>query len=359
MKNHRDQKLQKNIYRISLHCLFWVFIIAAYTFLYGFGSRGAYSQAFVLLICTLPIYMGATYYTIYKILPDFLFQKKYRTFAVHFIYMSLISTMLELLIIMFVFVLPVHPFGIRTAGLNPIRIDIGFLMVGIYLVILSATAIKLLKHWYAAQQRNLILSREMIASELQLLKSQIHPHFLFNTLNNLYALALEKSDKTPEVILKLSELLDYMLYECNRPQVALEREIEMLHNYIAIESLRYDEHLKLSFNIEGNPAGKQVAPLLLLPFIENSFKHGKASQQGELVIDITISVQSNHLNAVITNSIAGKPGINDGTELGLQNVQKRLDLLYPQRHSLVIQQTEDQYSVNLMLELEAKPGDET
>ncbi|MGC9365405.1 MAG: sensor histidine kinase, partial [Fidelibacterota bacterium] len=335
MKNLWDQRLQKNIYRISLHSLFWVFILTAYTVLYGFGSRGAYLQAFILLVCTLPIYMGAAYYTIYKILPDFLFQRKYRDFTVHFIYMSLISMLLELLVIMFVFVIPVRPFGIQTAAvLNPIRIDIGFLMIGIYLVILLAVAIKLTKHWYSAQQRNIILSKEKVEAELKLLKSQIHPHFLFDTLNNLYALALQKSEQTPEVILKLSELLDYMLHECNGPVVSLEKELDALRNYIALESLRYDEHLSLNLEIEGEIADKKIAPQLLLPFVENSFKHGVRNTNQHSWIKILVKVDLDSFTFQIENSVSSENQRQLVPGLGLVNVQKRLDLLYPERHRL-------------------------
>ena len=357
MKNWRYKIFLKLNGRIIFHGLFWIIVIAGYTGLYGYSSKGAYLQAFILLVTTLPIYMGATYYTIYHILPNLLFKKKYSAFIVHFIYMSLISMLLELLAIMFVFVIPIRPFGLQTATLNPIRVDIGFLMVGIYLVILLGTAIKLLKHWYTARDKNLILSREKVEAELKLLKSQIHPHFLFNTLNNLYALALEKSDQTPEVILKLSELLDYMLYECNQPLVLLEKDIEMLRNYIALESLRYGDRLNLTFEIEGDIRGMQIAPLLLLPFIENSFKHGAGKIGNRSRIDIRIAIHSDVLNASISNSVSTEKIEHQAPGLGLENVRKRLELLYPEKHTLAISQSDDQYSVSLNLDLKGNSGE--
>ncbi len=332
-------------------------MIAAYTLLYGFESKEAYFQAFILLITTLPIYMGATYYTIYYILPHFLFLKNYRSFVVHFIYMSLVSMLLELLIIMFVFVIPIHPFGYRFTNLYPVRIDIGFLMIGIYLVILLGTAIKLLKYWYAAQQRNLELSKEKVEAELKLLKSQIHPHFLFNTLNNLYALTLKKSDQAPEVILKLSELLDYMLYECNVPAVSLEKELQVLQNYIALEKLRYGERLSVTFQIYGRFTNKKIAPLLLFPFVENSIKHGAGSNNQNCWINIEVKTERKLLTFNIENSVTAQDKKPNATGLGLKNVRKRLDLLYRNRHQLLIENETEKYSVKLTVDLSTIPGE--
>ena len=138
--------------------------------------------------------------------------------------------------------------------IQPASLDIYLRLVGIYAVVFLAASIKLLKHWYTMQKKNQQLAKEKLEAELNMLKAQVHPHFLFNTLNNLYALTLKKSEKSPEVVLKLSEILDFMLYHSNKDFVELEREIKLVNNYIDLEKLRYGDRLEIDFDIEAIPA---------------------------------------------------------------------------------------------------------
>ncbi|WP_332369013.1 histidine kinase [Spirosoma telluris] len=177
-----------------------------------------------------------------------------------------------------------------------------------------AAAIKLVKIWYLKQQAYEQIDKEKLQAELQLLKSQVHPHFLFNTLNNLYALTLHKSDHSPAVVLKLSELLSYMLYECNASEVPLQKEIAFMRNYIGLEQLRYGDRLDMSVTISGDYPTKLIAPLLLVPFLENAFKHGTSEQLEQAWMHIDLSVQGNQLKFKVINS--REPSAHKDTYIG-------------------------------------------
>jgi LytS/YehU family sensor histidine kinase len=220
----------------------------------------------------------------------------------------------------------------------------------IYVIVAIASSIKLFKQWYLDQQRHKELIQEKLETELNFLKSQIHPHFLFNLLNNLYSLTLKKSDKAPEVILKLSSLLDYMLYQSTTKYVSVEKEITLLKDYIELEKLRYGSRLKILFSIEGGYAGTYIAPMLLFPFVENAFKHGAANEPGDTWIEIELSINSSKLvfstkNQNNNKSATGKKGI------GLKNVKRQLELLYENRFDLQIEDNSDIYFTKLILQL--------
>ncbi|MEM6771160.1 MAG: histidine kinase, partial [Bacteroidota bacterium] len=195
---------------------------------------------------------------------------------------------------------------------------------------------------------------EKAQAELRLLKAQIHPHFLFNTLNNLYSLTVEKSDQAPEVVERLSEMLDYQLYQCNTPKVAVRKEIELLENYIQLESLRYGKRLRLSFEHSVDDPGAQIAPLILISPVENAFKHGASGNADSPFIEIQLNVTAGMLYFNVRNN---KPpiAITDHTEytegIGLNNIRKQLRLLYPDQHVLTIEETEQEFHLSLVITL--------
>jgi LytS/YehU family sensor histidine kinase len=195
------------------------------------------------------------------------------------------------------------------------------------------------------------LTEEKLAAELGFLKSQVHPHFLFNTLNNLYALTLIKSDKTPDIVLKLSGLLDYMIYKSNDDFVPLKKEMEILESYIELEKMRYNERLELKYEIEGEVDSHQIAPLILLPFIENSFKHGASNDRTRPNIKIHFKIEPEYLQLNVLNSVPGEikkdESVSEG--IGLKNVSRRLELIYPNQHKLLIKRGENQFEVDLKI----------
>lgn len=215
-----------------------------------------------------------------------------------------------------------------------------------------ALAIKLLKRWYSKQKETEQVIREKINAELQLLKAQVHPHFLFNTLNNIYSFVLNGSDRAPEMIRKLSGLLHYILNDCNQSLVALEKELAMIQHYIALEQIRYGDRLNLGIHIQGSAHGKMISPLLLIPFIENSFKHGTSRMLTHPWVNVEISIEKKYLEFKLSNNKPEQSGKVTGKKgIGLTNVKKRLQLLYPTSHSLAITENEMSYDVYLKVAL--------
>lgn len=214
--------------------------------------------------------------------------------------------------------------------------------------------LQLIQNAYVNERRMRALEEEKHQAEMDLLKAQVHPHFFFNTLNSLYALTMVKSDKGPEVVLQLSELMHYVLYEANAPLVPLETEIAHLRNYIEIEQLRFGDRLDLQFNVPADAAGQMIVPLLLLPFIENAFKHSLSHETEKAWIHIDLRLEEKYLRMKVANSYhAGEPK-SKPPGIGLTNVRKRLELSYPEQHQLDIRPENDIFEVNLKISLHAK-----
>ena len=208
--------------------------------------------------------------------------------------------------------------------------------------------------YYRHQKEALILREQKKSAELAVLKNQLNPHFLFNTMNNLYALALKKSDQAPEVIAKLSEMLDYMLYRCNDQYVSVSSEVTLLNNYIALEKVRYGKRLEIAFT-QKITQDVVIAPLLLLTFLENAFKHGVSQEVNKAIINMVIQSKSDEIIFEISNTISSHKEVSnqqDRDSIGLKNVQKQLDLLYPNRHRLTIDQSANDYTVKLKLNVQ-------
>ena len=214
----------------------------------------------------------------------------------------------------------------------------------------SPMIIKFFKLWTIKQREWIQAQQEKATAELQLLKAQVHPHFLFNTLNNIYSFSLDNSPKTPELILKLSSLLSYMLYDCKTDEVRLEKEIEIMKNYLDLEKERYGNKIEISWNISGDTKDKFIAPLLLLPFLENAFKHGASDQIEKPWLGVDISVKNDMILCKIVNS--KNENVQESKNgIGINNVKKRLELLYQGKYELKINDEGNFYVVSLMLVL--------
>jgi len=194
------------------------------------------------------------------------------------------------------------------------------------------------------------LEKEKMNAELQLLRAQLHPHFLFNTLNNLYSLVHEKSEKAPKMLMRLSGLLSYVLYECKANEVLLSKEINVIKDYVALEQERYGERLDVSLNFSGDIDYKVIVPMLFQPFIENAFKHGTSEQLGKVWMSIDLSVKKNQLYFKIINSCDNDLQI-DSQGIGINNVKKRLELLYPGKFEMQNGTEGNVYVVSLAIEL--------
>ncbi len=357
MKNRRNDYLKDPFsrrYRVAFHLLYWVGVLIFYTVFFGHVNED-YGGTFWFVCLLLPTTMLTTYFLNLYLIPRFLLAKRYAQFILFLAYTILVSVYLELFTIVLAFILLGN---YELANLNPATHDIFFLVVGMYLVVLLAIVIKLLRYWYQVQQANQKLQRDKLEAELRLretelkfLRAQIHPHFLFNTLNNLYGLTLMKSELAPEMLIKLSELLHYILYECDVPQVSLDQELACIRHYIALEKLRYDENLEVNIHIKGNTQAVKIAPMLILPFVENSFKHGLSQELDRPWINLKLEIKAGMLRLDLENSKTDtkERSVHAGG-IGLENTRKRLALLYPQRHQLQTRDLGNRYQVHLGLQ---------
>ena len=215
-----------------------------------------------------------------------------------------------------------------------------------------ATAAKFTKDWMLQKQQLQEIAKMQVATELDFLRSQIQPHFFFNTLNNLYSLTLQKSDRAPEVVLKLSSVMSYMLYESGTPLVPLEKEISNLENYMALEQLRFGDRLCLSFEKEGDLGPIRIPPLLLLVFVENSFKHGMSQIAGRGCIHLLLQVRDGELTFHIENPTGnGQVASGASPGIGLKNAIRRLDLLYGSSYRLDLHEAANTFHVTLKIPL--------
>ncbi len=212
------------------------------------------------------------------------------------------------------------------------------------------TFVLLAIQYYQKQQQVSELNEQKRAAELSALKHQLNPHFLFNTLNNLYTLALKKSDQTADAIARLSDILDHILYRCNAPFVSLEKELDLIESYVALEKIRYGQRVDVRLEKSLHQPTK-IAPLLLLTFIENAFKHGVSQEVNQARIDISLVASDSDISFRVGNSIpsATPPEDQDREAIGLSNIRRQLELTYPKRHELTIKHTAHHYDLTLKL----------
>lgn len=221
-----------------------------------------------------------------------------------------------------------------------------------YILIVTISAIiKTLSEFYNNQQNKLIAETHRTTTELIYLRKQTNPHFLFNSLNSIYSLAHKKSDLVPDAIVTLSELMRYMLYETDNKTVALEKEINYIQNYIELQKLRLNNIENITVNVHGEPKNKFIEPLLLISFVENAFKYG-TDYKGAAFVKLKIIIEENSLNFWIENKVENYEKDPENSGIGLNNIQSRLNLLYPEAHELKITETKELYKVHLNLKLD-------
>ncbi len=348
--------------RILLHILFWLVVLTILTVIYGAGMPDYWLTIGIVSIF-MPIHIGYFYLIAYVIIPRFFDRKKYTQFVLLFVLIVVGSTLafrlMEILVadpIIYNAVKKNDPTFVwrklegsfRQQLAKPTYLISAFEQTNIFVWI--ALSVKFFKMWFDRRQA-------AMEAELNFLKGQLHPHFLFNTLNNLYALTLKQSPQSPGVVMGLAEILRYMLYEANTEIVQLERDISILKSYIELEKIRYEERLDINFSINGLGPDFKIAPLLILPLVENAFKHGASEQIGQAWINMDLRVKSNALKFKISNS---KPetSVQDDrphhVSIGLANVRKRLEILYPGAHNLKIMDEEDVFAVILEIDLDKR-----
>ncbi len=339
--------------RIGRHLLFWsaawIFQGLIYGFLYDINDPIRFVVSFSEALMYMPMHIWLGYMLAYFVLPYMVFRGEYWLALLSVVILIVITAMLSPLILVNV----IEPFraliGFPSKFHNIFYSFMGGLR-GSLTVSGFFVAIKLLKHWYLKSSENERLEREKLRAEVELLKSQLHPHFMFNTLNSIYSMALHNSPNTANAIHKLSNLMRYMIAESTRPAISLEQEIQIIQTYIELEKGRLGSRLDHSMNIQGELSGHAIAPLLLLPFVENSFKHGAYATENQAWMSLDIAMKDDQFVFKLING-KNHSASPPTSGIGLANVKKRLGLLYPRAHDLRISEDEETYVVTLTLQL--------
>lgn len=353
-------------YRFRRHAIFWASWWLFQGFLYSFvaiNSTKAYVvrlpmslvESFLFMFC----HMFLAYSLMYFVIPWFLLKQRYWHTIAWTIICFLLTAVLSITIGRFL-VDPVRDKLIGDLDVGPFRTY----NVSIHLSLLAglrggltvggiAAAIKLMKYWYVKEQRNLQLQKENVESQLQLLKAQVHPHFLFNTMNNIYSYTQDTSPVAAKMVTGLSDILRFMLYECNQRVVPLSKELSMIKDYISLEQIRYGNKLDIHLDLPENTHDLYIAPLLLLPLVENCFKHGTSNMLDQPWISLQVTLDKKEMRMKLINGKIILPETQSRNPgIGILNVEKRLELLYPGKYNLAITSDADVFVVNLKLELE-------
>jgi two-component system, LytTR family, sensor histidine kinase AlgZ len=333
-------------YRVWRHLIFWVVHTVLVAFVWQSTGRSVARSIYQGLFWV-PVRMLYCYPLIYWVLPRYLLKGRYVAFTLIILLWGVGGYFLNYSFRTYIFI-PVQ----EALHFDPI--DRNPWSPSSFLVLTTTAGIVcfifLFKHWLMKQQQWLQAEKEKVTAELQLLKAQVHPHFLFNTLNNIYSFSLGQSPKAPGMILQLSSLLSYMLYECKADEVLLEKEIAVMKDYIELEQARYGDNIEISLNIEGDIKDKYIAPLLLLPFLENAFKHGTSDQLEKPWLSMDIAVKQYTLHCKIANSKNNHVPLSE-SGIGIENVRKRLQFIYPGSHELKTSDEGDFFVVSLRMEL--------
>jgi hypothetical protein len=328
----------KKIWQSSIilrHFIFWTsaflsfFLTVLFIENFGLALRIA---AFIIAPAPIPVYLH------FLSMKLFFEKRKYVYYVISLIFILVLS---GFIFERFFYFILNDPEG-NTSGI----------LMALFFVVFS-TGMKYFKEGITKQYRFQEDRFKQVQTELALLKSQVNPHFFFNTLNSLYALSLEKSDQVPDVVLKLSDLMRYVLDSSNKKTVPLEDEVQFLKSYISLEQLRLPEKTDIRVSVKGDLQTHCIAPMLLIPFVDNSFKHGLSSSIGDGYIHVSITIERKNLHFQVKNS-KPQPESRDKTErpgMGLENVKRRIALLYPDKHQLNIADNPKSYCVELLLNL--------
>jgi two-component system sensor histidine kinase AlgZ len=335
-------------YRVWRHIVYWVFHISIWSaFWVIMGISIPYERQLLYMTLWTPAFILFSYPLVYGAIPHLLLKGRVLPFFITVIAWGIVGLYIDSAYRSYVIIPFQEALGLdRAIPRGP--------LASCYLCMTTSAAspmlIKFFKLWSLQQKAWMDAQQEKVIAQLQLLRAQLHPHFLFNTLNNIYAFALERSPKTPDMILRLSSLLSYMLYECRGEEVLLEKEVEVMKNYIDLEKERYGDKIDVSVNIVGDLSDKYISPLLILPFLENAFKHGTSEQLGRPWMSLDISLKDNLLKCKVVNSKNEYvPHHQNG--VGIDNVKKRLDYLHHGKYDLKLTDEGDFFVVSLALEL--------
>jgi two-component system, LytTR family, sensor kinase len=332
--------------RVLYHILFWICYIMFINLMF-FGLTRIENPTFYLqLLLFFPLEMVLVYFNFYFLMPRLLFARKYVLYGASLFIGVMMVAMVNVLI-HFLYVRLGYITFITGANFSALNI-MSRAMEIIYLIGFTS-GVKLARNWMSHLQWIQEKEKQYLETELNFLKTQIQPHFFFNTLNNLYSLTLKKSDLAPEVVLKLSDLMSYMLYESGAGRVALDKEIAYLQNYIDVEKLRFGQRLDVSFETQGNTETVSIAPMILILFLENSFKHGVKNNVHHIYIRISLKVEDGWIYFQVINPLSTEDAKRAHEGIGLKNVRRRLELLFGKNYTLNTEEMDKQYIVSLKM----------
>lgn len=338
-----------NWIRILYHISFWLVYLVLNSWLGSIFNRVELTKAFLGEAAVLPVKILLTYFIFYYIIPLYLDRDKVWKLVGLSLLAFIIATLLYRVVTAWLFF----------PAFEPERIIPFFYWPGLYLTtfdlfitVAAATTIKMIRVHYKSLEFEQELLREKLQSELKFLRAQINPHFLFNTLNNLFVLARKKSDRTADAIMMLSKIMRFVLYDCRTPRIPVADEARIIQDYIELEKLRYNTRLEVQYRENIAPPGGSIAPLLLLPFVENSFKHGAGGTTGDARIEIKLQLANNVLEFEVVNTVdeVERPPNPEG--IGLKNVKRQLDLIYPDRYELSAGRENGTFRAHLKVRLE-------
>ncbi len=341
--NFSNQKTHFKI--ILVHLAIWITFLAIPTYilsvLISLKVQEAQVMEVIRMVYTYCILIGLFYYNYYVLIPKFLFNNRYLLYSLYLFAIYILISTIPILIFSEIFEVEVFD-----TDLIPQLDEFDWLLlVMLYLV---SFVVSLALRLNARLQHT---ENERVSAQLAYLKTQINPHFLFNALNGIYSTAMDTAPKAADMIEKLASMMRYTIYETTADYVPLNSEVEYVQNYIQLQKDRFDDSVNINFHCEGDFSENQIAPLLIVPFIENSFKHGVNSEQ-DSDIQIWLSCKNNIFEMIVQNNkVILDLSENEESGIGIQNTRGRLDLIYPQKHTLEILETVNTFTVKLKIEL--------
>ena len=343
--------------RLLTHILYWTGAVLLWATILSFFDPNESKLNPILNACSyLPSHLIAYYSLVYYLLPKFAYRKKYFSFFLLLLFSAYATSAIARIMMVYVFE-PLLGFIEVKESIIEILTDIPHLLGGylvwVYLFPIFTLVVKLMKDHFERKQKMESLKKDKANAELGFLKAQLHPHFLFNTLNNLYTLTLYKSDQAPDIVLKLGKILDYTMHQDKSTEIPIHKEIELIDDYIDLELLRYGDRLDFSFQQEIDNKEATIVPLVLLSIVENAFKHGASGDHGRPKIYIDLKVKNDLLDFQVFNSrplLAQADKTNFKKGIGMNNIKRQLVLIYPERHQFKVKETDDSYQVNVIIE---------
>ena len=337
----------------AAHTILWIGVWFFFVYFFSYNTTNTLYVTWFSSIL-LPLTMLTTYTTVYYLIPNYLLQKRYWLFGLYSVYILIFTAFLATVTMIgsFLFIS-----NLKLENTPVMSRNLPFILILIYLVVGLVSFVHILNHNFNTISRNKTLENKILDTQLHLkeqelnyLKKQIHPHFLFNSLNTIYGFALRQSLQTPEIILKLSNLLDYILYQVQEKQVFLKQELDHIEEYVSLEQIRFQDTLAVKIEKTDFDQNMLLPPMLFLPFVENAFKHG-AILDGKLQVKLKFQYLDDRLVFNIKNTVLADDTETNAGRIGLTNIRKRLDLLFEKNYDLQVTQKTNWYCVTLKIKL--------